>query len=188
MDYKKKDNLLLFLFLMTISQVCLAQEAISDTLNRRNAKNKKDGLWLVYLDKNASIVDKEDACFYGYEMYDNGEWVMFFKANNNRKYKNIIFNGIKGETGNPLLLYGTFFFYDKKGRLIYEETYRDGMPLLLLSYGYDIEGVIIMKEILDYSKPYNNVQGTFFYEYYSFGELKSSGYFKKNGKSWKVTL
>jgi hypothetical protein len=178
-------NLILFLFL-TNGLCCFSQEIQLNSLNKRNSHHKKDGVWVKYLDKDLNEVDKEFSNFYGYEIYDNGKWVMFFSGKKHNE-KNA-FNGKAGELGKPILLNGTFMFYNQKGILEYEETYKEGMPWLMFSYRFDKDGVCTMKEVLDYSKQYQNTPGTFYYEYYASGALVSSGYYQKVGKKWRVPL
>ena len=92
---------LVSLFLLVTSSALLGQgsgsvKAKKDTLNKYNSKKLKNGYWKVFLDDKVNPTDSlKNAYFYGFELWDNGEYV-FKYFNKNWKYSNIlIYRNIK---------------------------------------------------------------------------------------------
>lgn len=102
----------------------------------------------------------------------------------------MVFNGPVPVKGQPVLLTGTFKSFDKKGRLTCEETYLNGSPLSIKSYvrgSNKADSSTYLFEYLDFSKKYNNIPGTFYYEEYFYKPDRIHRYwFYKGNKSWRV--
>ena len=158
----------------------------SDTLNKRNANDKKNGYWKVYLDDKSNPTDSVNAYFFGLELYDNGEGVFqYFKAKW-KKQQRLVFEGTTPRKGFPVAIKGKFTWYDKKNKLSAEETYDNGQPIYLKSFGCDDSRPY---EDLDFTKKYNNIPGTYFYQEYSrsCSENKIVKYwFRKGDGGWKA--
>ncbi len=175
----------LFNFLAGFSQ--------ADTLNKLNAKGKKNGYWISYLDANTWKTDSASAKFLMFEFYDNGKLIT-----NTPKYNWKAKNNLKCELDsfkNSKLISGTFKWYDPKTKqLIVEEKYLNGHPVTTIEYFYyksQEKYICSMKHLYFYNKRYNNEHGSFYYEewndtsyYYFTSELKRS-WFKKSGKKWR---
>ncbi len=93
----------------------------SDTLNMYNSKGKKTGYWLIFLNDKLDPIDKKENAFYsGYESWDNGKPV--FGYYKHPFSKNKMPSDQQPEKGNPLLVSGTFKWYDKNGILMVKEN------------------------------------------------------------------
>lgn len=154
-------------------------------VDQYNDDHKKTGLWTVYLDEYTNQVDKEEAIFIGYELYDNGKCVYPF-AGYKAKFYTPEFDGVEGEPGHPVLLTGTHKLISKSGKVGYEATYKDGRPIVMKAYGYDKSGVCCMTEILDFQNKLNGIDGTFYYQVYSYDEVRTKGYYQETEKGWRV--
>lgn len=99
----------------------------SDTLNQIDSNGLKQGYWTVYLDDEWKKVDeKSDATYMRYAYYINGgnlypmsSWKNAYISMNGEMTMTI--------TGNPILLDGTFTWYDKKGRLLSRHVLKNGV-------------------------------------------------------------
>lgn len=173
----------LFLFL-SLQLVCFSQVP-ADSLNQRNAKHKKQGLWKVYLNEQlAEADDSASSYYYAYSYYDNGTLVIFAGCAPRYKKKTIKVTGegVNTRQGLPVLLNGTFKQYHKKG-LALEETYKDGLPVKLITYNPAVDGVPVIIEIMDYNKPYQGQVGSAYYEYFNpDGSIRQKFWFAKNKK------
>lgn len=173
-------------FFLVNSKEAIAQ---SDTLNRFNVENKKDGYWKVLLDKKADrVTGISDAYFYGIELWDNGERV--FEYSKHHWEDKLVFDGVMPVKGQPVFLTGTFKSFDKKGRLMCEETYENGFPVSIKSYMRSSDkkdNSTYLFEYLDFSKKYNNIPGTYYYEEHFYGPDRIYRYwFRKGNKGWRV--
>jgi hypothetical protein len=88
-----------------------------------------------------------------------------------------------------VLLEGRFLLYDDAGHVEFEETYKYGLPELKISYRYDKTGKRIMKEIIDFTKPYDDQVGSFFYLQYGENDvdaLEQYFYGKLENGKWDI--
>jgi len=160
----------------------------ADTLNKLNSKGKKTGYWKIYLNDKADPVDNiVDSYFYGFELWDEGEKV--FKYFKHKWGDKMTFEGPTLTKGSPIPLAGTFKSFDKKGRLIIEETYQNGNPLYIKSFttSHDkTDNKTYLFEDLDFSKKYNNIPGTFYLEehFHTTGRLDKY-WFRKGDRGWR---
>jgi hypothetical protein len=182
---KIRQFFILTLFL-TISN--LFSQNLSDTINKYNDKHKKIGFWQVYLNEYANKVDKKNAFYIGYELYDNvGECVYPFSKHPRPKKYIIKYSGITSQRGNPTPINGILKLLYKNGNPSYEELYQNGRPVLIKAFRWDKNGICSMEEILDYTKMFNNIDGTFYYELFGYDhKLFQHGYYKKSVKGWRV--
>ncbi len=164
---------LLFILLAFSTNALFAQMS-SDSLNRYDAKNKKIGFWKVYLDDYLlETADSSEAYFYAYDYYINGRIIIWTSSAQyyKRKALNVVHDSPMPQKGNPSLLNGNFKFYYKDG-LGLDETYSDGLPILVATCATASNGESVRTEILDYTKMYNNQFGSMLYERYTTdGEL-----------------
>jgi hypothetical protein len=162
--------------------------AQADTLNKLNTRGKKTGYWKVLLNENADPVDSlKDACFYGIELWDGGEYVFsYFK---HPKYAKLIFEGALPEKGDPQLIEGTFKWYDSRGYLANEEVFKNGRPFFYKSYNWDKENPAIstFNEVLYFDRLLDGTPGTYYYEELGYGGRLAGKYWYKKGKrGWRV--
>lgn len=160
-----------------------------DTLNKLNSKGKKTGYWKVFLDDKVNPTSNiENSYFYGFELWDEGENV-FHYSKNRWKNNKMTFDGTLPEKGKPILITGTFKWFDTKG-LFSEEVYKNGNPVYIRSYTGSTsitDTVVHLFEDLDFTKKYNNINGTYFYQEHSHntGDVKKY-WFRKGKKKWKM--
>lgn len=162
-----------------------------DTLNKFNKKNNKQGYWLYYFNDTLCMVkEKKDAYFYTLMYFDNGYSFDGFFCNNACKGRKrcVKFERISENTtkGNPILLNGTFNYYDKAGNLYMSDTYLNGIPTIVQGLYYNDKGICTEKVVYNYSKKYENQTCSFYMETYKSGVLKESSYYAKNKKGkWR---
>ncbi len=185
---KKKGLNITFLFL--VYQLCVYSQI--DTLNNFNEKGKKHGYWKCYLNKDFKVVDSINGFYVGFDYYDNGQnltgigkisrWkidkVQDSIITNNKSYR-----GLK-------ILHGTIFYFDKNGSLVAEERFFKGLPLKYITYNTnkDTPDCFGMEsEIVDFTKKYNNILGSFYIES-RFCQSKSilKYWFRKGKRKWKA--
>ncbi|MCD6066926.1 MAG: hypothetical protein K0S33_1752 [Bacteroidetes bacterium] len=180
--HKRINVLLSFIILVN----ALVAQISNDSANKYNDNHKKNGLWEVYLNEFTNPTGKDKAIFIGYELYDNGECVYPFTKYKVKKYT-VVFEGKKGTTSAPVLLNGNIKFLYPSGKVAYEGQYRNGRPVYLNAFNYDKQGNCTMKELLDFANTYNNIDGTFYYQYFGPGnKLYKRGYYRKGDKGWRV--
>jgi hypothetical protein len=181
---------LLFLILPTfgISQIFYESKAW-DTLNKFDTKGRKNGYWVAYLNKKIEPVDSTLACYFGFELYQNGK--VLFKFNDKKWAKNLILktDANQSEPGNPIVLNGIFEWYGTDSLIYNEEIYDYGKPSYYRAYHYTKEGVNGFNEILYYDTPYQNELGSFYYEETTENRVLTKEYFcpgRKRNKRIKV--
>ena len=156
-------------------------------LNKLNSKGKKTGYWLQYLDNNLLVTDSVNSFFKGYEYYDEGQKVFKFESEGFRKKNKAKYKGILPEKGRPVLINGTFIWTGEKDTIPFiEERYKEGHPEIFKEYFKDsIDGIIKTQTTIDFTKTYNNITGTFYYEELSPTKGLKKYYFRKEKGYWK---
>ncbi len=181
----------LIIWLLSLAQITNGQRPFdfdkNDT-NQTNHRGKKHGIWIAYLSETVSPCDKEQAFYYGYELYDNGKSVFKF---NNYKWRG------KGKieckrncdtTERPMLINGTFEWYDETGRFIVLEEYKEGKPQYFTGINYDKKepDKESFVQHFYYDKLWGGLPGTFYYESFSWGQLFDKGFYRKGHKGWDL--
>ena len=155
----------------------------SDTLNKRNANGHKNGYWKVYLDAKTNPTDSAKAYFYGLDLFDNGEAVYKYRAYKWKKKQKFVYEGETPIKGNPTPIKGKFIWYDKFG-MSSEETYDKGHPIFIKSFVNWGSGTNVLYEDLDFTKLYNNTQGTFYFQEHTKSGDTIKYWFRKGNKGW----
>jgi hypothetical protein len=162
--------------------------AQNDTLNQF-VKHKKDGVWKVYLDSSLNRVENIDSAFFiAFESYDLGEQIFKYYKHSSSDADSVSYNLDWPSKGSPQVISGVFEWYFNDGRIIEHEEYMNGWPWYWKSFTYyknDPQKCGI-NEILDWSKQYNNVEGTYYYEVLWDKKVYEYGWFRKGKKGWKV--
>ncbi len=169
----------------------------TDILNQRDSTGKKTGYWKIFLDERTNPTDSANSSFYSFEWYDAGVCVSTYRTYRYKKRKRMVYYGPTLTKGKPIPIKGVFSWYDNLDELICEEMYENGRPLFLKSYEYpnksfkvymttDVHTVVF--EDLDYTKTYNNMPGTFFYQEHSMSDPKKIDkyWFRKGEKGWRI--
>lgn len=173
------------LFLLISSQ---AMAWSTDSLNRYNAKGKKDGYWKVFLDSIARPTDSAQSYFYGYETYDNGEKLFSYsyaiKSCDN--YRLVIGTELP-KKGNPVLLNLTFQRFDTQGRVALTQIYENGKPVFFESTQYrESPAGVTFKETFYYDRLYNGMPGSYYFTE-GFSDLPLTEYWYRKGKrGWRL--
>lgn len=119
-----KTALLSLLFAMVISFAALGQTAAS---NGYDAKGKKDGKWIMYMNYHGGKEkDSTKAVYKRYTTYQHGRDLYPIITLSEIKGR-IETTGAKGEPGKPALLDGEYITYDAKGRLAIGHTFNKGV-------------------------------------------------------------
>jgi len=180
-----KQNLVVFFLCITLN--VLSQ---GDTLNRFNQKGKKDGLWKVYLNQYLKPVDAiENAYFQAYERYDNGQIVFkFYSDKYDWKKFSFKYSQPLPKIGYPEVLNGSVGCYEPNGEIMYQYDFKNGLPVHYKYFSYYANNPKIcgFYEVHDWSKKYNDLDGSYYYEAFWDGKLVVVGWFLKDKKKWKL--
>ncbi|HLC82527.1 MAG TPA: hypothetical protein VJI69_01775 [Bacteroidia bacterium] len=108
--------------------ICFTLFSYSQTeaLNQFDESNKKDGKWIVYLNKNwREVKDSSKATYYRYTFYNHGRDVypMGPCGKNGWKLESI---ANTTQTGGLKLLDGEYKWFDKKGRIFSIHILKNG--------------------------------------------------------------
>jgi hypothetical protein len=162
--------------------------AQNDTINKW-VNGKKDGVWKVYLDSALNRVDHIDsAFFYAFEAYDDGDRIFKHYKDRNKDADSISYSLSWPTKGSPQLLSGIFEWFTNDGRILEHEEYKNGWPWYWKSYHYYAKNPqkCGFNEILDWSKKYNDISGTYYYEELWDNKVHIHGWFRKGKKGWRV--
>lgn len=173
------------IILFCIPLLCRAQ---NDTINQL-VKGKENGIWKVYLDSSLNLVDNIDSAFFiAFEAYDKGDRIFKHYKNRNKDADSVSYNSNWPTKGNPQVLSGVFEWFYKDGRVLEHEEYKNGWPWYWKSYIYynNNPQKCGMNEVLDWSKLYNGIFGTYYYEEFHDDKLYIHGWFKKGKRGWRV--
>lgn len=174
------------LFILLLLPIfCFSQ---NDTINQY-VNGKKNGVWKVYLDSLLNPVkDESSAFFIAYEAYDFGDRIFKCYKRDEVGADSLFYNNEWPIKGNPQVLDGFFEWKTNDGRILAQEEYKNGWPWYwkLIQYYKKYPQKIGMIEILDWSKKYNGIFGTYYYEDYFDTELHCHGWFRKGKKGWRV--
>jgi hypothetical protein len=155
---------------------------IADTLSAYDDNHYKHGYWLVYLNnKLIPVEDLNDAYYYAFEYFEHGGGARVYNwAYKSKKAASKVRAGSdRPVKGRPVLLHGTFNFYDRRGDISLNHTYRNGIPIRMESYTYK-RGIRYSKEILDFNQKLLDQTMSCHYEMYGPGcELMDSFYLGK---------
>lgn len=112
----------LLFFALLISQFLTAQ---NEKLNQLDEAGKKDGKWMVYLDKNwKKIEDSSAAVYYRYTYYDHGDNIIPMGQWGDSDFK--LEKTETTTTTNTKLLNGEYKWYDSKGILSSVHYFHNG--------------------------------------------------------------
>lgn len=98
----------------------------TEQLNQFDASHKKDGKWIVYLDKKwGQVKDSSEASYYRYTYYDHGRdiYPMGPCGKNNWKLES---TENSTQTGKLKLLDGEYKWFDQKGRIFSSHILKNG--------------------------------------------------------------
>ncbi len=121
---------ILFLF----SFFTLLSFSQNDTLDQHDEKKRKNGWWMVYLNKNwKHVKDTSQAFYYRFNYFDHGTniYPMGTAGKNNWKLET---------EGEPLtetkfkMLDGVYKWYDNKGHLFSEHVFKEGQYISCKEY------------------------------------------------------
>lgn len=116
----KTTSVLIFLLLIT-SGLIISQ---TPTLNQFDSDGKKDGKWVLYLDKDWKKVNDSTKAFYcRYSYFDHGTHIYPMGPCGGKGYKMepVSFNDKK-----VVLLEGEYKWFDSKGKLSSVHVFKDG--------------------------------------------------------------
>lgn len=157
-----------------------------DKLNQLDAAGKKDGKWVVYLDKNwRHINDSTNALYYRYTFYSHGTNLYPMGPCGGKNYKLEIIPNNNNQSGKIKLLDGEYKWYDGKGKLKFIHVLNGGEYVSYKEYFSSGQ----LSQEFDYTKLWQGVLHTWYIAIYDKkGKLTYGSYFKpeKDG-TWPVT-
>lgn len=156
-----KKIYLLTCFFLTYSLFC------QETLNQRDANGKKNGTWIVWLDKDWKLAnDSMSAVYYRYNYFINGRSMypmgpegVKMESNSNSTFKK----------GNALKLDGEYKWFDMNGKLRRIHVLKDGWYVSYKEFRADET----MESFFDYTEHDRRQQYSWtIYSYDKKGNLK----------------
>ena len=156
-------------------------------LNQKDEFGKKTGFWIIYLtDKLIPTKDSLEASYYAYNLYFFGGDFSFISdcKKEKRKASKITVEGTKGAKGKPVLMNGNYKIYNKKGKLVLSETYKNGLPVHFESYYVKNQLKPSINEIINWSEAIDDQLGSYCYTIFRTDDsvYKAACLKKKEGK------
>jgi hypothetical protein len=133
-----KIKLLLSVLFTGVSLSLLAQ---SEKINQLDAKGKKDGKWIEYIDEKFRIIkDSSKAVFCAYNNYDHGEniYTISFGNISGIAYKMEHTANSGSSTGKINMLDGEYKWFDKKGRIVVIDSFKNGEHIASKYYAWRV--------------------------------------------------
>ncbi len=182
---KNTTSFSLFVIFFLFTKLSICQNSFSnDSINKYSKDNKKNGIWIEYLDRDWNEVkpeEKNNAYFFRYVFYDNGFRVTSTLKPDKHKIKKDTLLDIPNK---PIVLNGKYAFYYKNGTPFCTVEYSNGLESGK-QYYFNTKGVLINEYF--YDRKWENNPYTFFVkEYNNKGEVKSSGFYYKWTSGWAV--
>ena len=175
-----KKATLLFFFLSLI------KFSYSQTINQLDASGKKDGKWIVYLDKNwKHINDSTAATYFRYTFYDHGTNLYPMGPCGGKNYKIEITSNNSQSNEKIKLLDGEYKWLDAKGQISSIHIFKNGEYISCKEFYSSGK----LKHYFDYMKKWEEQPHTWcVYEYDKKGNIKFESYMRKdkNGR-WPST-
>jgi hypothetical protein len=155
-----------------------------DSINQFDRNGKKHGYWTRYLDSNLNPIDSSQSYFYGFEYFDEGKVVFKFNKHRFRKKFRHSFIDNSMTRGRPRVLDGSYFWFEDNDSLPdFIETYKHGRPVTFIYYRQKCNHFPrIIHEYVDFTRTYNNIVGSYYYEFWA-GSDKL--WFRKVDDKWK---
>ena len=138
--------------------------------------------------------DSSNSFFWGYEFYIDGELNINSFSKHSLAKRKFIFEGVLSTKGNPIPIDGIlkeFLITEKDEQiLLLKNSYKNGFPQIYIEYFF---GENDIWHVIDFTKKYNNLEGSFFFtDYYSYyfttKKRKKTTYwwYRKVNKKWKI--
>ena len=165
-----KRSTLVFLFI-AIQTFCFAQ-----TINQRNKKGQRQGIWLIYLNKKwKEVKDTNTATFKTYQLFKKGK--QNFGSIGNFTIKERL---NRSTDSTCKFLNGTYNWYNKKDRLKYMYTFTNGQMLTYTDYSHDGS-----TNLINYQLMYKDDIYTYTMQYYNAKKQGNHFFLFKDGyKGW----
>ncbi|MGQ0827506.1 MAG: hypothetical protein ACT4ON_03820 [Bacteroidota bacterium] len=149
---------------------------IFSQINQFDAAGKKDGKWIIYLDKNWKKVDSAKAIFCRYTYFDHGINIYPMGPCGGKNYK---LEPTSSEDKKIKLLDGEFKWYDGKGRLSSVHVFKNGEYISCKEFYSTRE----LNQHFDYTKKCEGqLHGWAVYIYDKKGNLKGTSFACKDKK------
>ncbi len=159
-----------------------------DSLNKFDPYGEKTSYWVAYFDNNMIQTDSLRAYFIGLEIYDAGQKLWLFPKIKRKRKLYLEYAGKMPRKGYPVLVDGTFKWYNKKHILMLEETFKKGLPFIHKVYertNYS-DTVTYLAEMADFTKQFDNLPGSHYSILYSQdGRKTSEAWYRKIRGKWK---
>jgi len=176
-----------FLVFSSINIRCFSQTICNiqyDTINKKNENGKKQGYWVEYTDDKLFVLKKKKhAVFYRLVFYDNGAKIgETAYVIGSKKKIHLKIEGNQAESGNIILLNGTYKLISKNDSISSEEIYSEGKMLTGKTFFYNGH----LDEYVDYTDKYQNQLASYKVTVYNINGTVEKSYYrgKINGK-WK---
>ncbi len=151
-----------------------------DTLNRFDKEGKKDGKWIVWLDKDWNKVkDSTTAIYFRYNYFDHGANLNPIGPCGGNNYKLEITPYSDQINKKVKILDGEYKWFDASGRLKFIHVLKNGEYISYKEFYPSGK----LNTLFDYTKKYEGQPHSWFeYIYDKKGNIKYSDYFRKDEK------
>lgn len=154
-----------------------------DTLNKLTTTGKKTGYWKIYYNEHFELApDSSKARYCDYEQYINGDVFRYIydkKDRNELKIKYLPKDPLK----DGKLLNGEVLYYNKSNNLSYKDEFIKGVITKMHTYSYFLDTekkyVLYHEELIDFTRPYNNSNNSYYFEIKDYKVLRDTWKIKK---------
>jgi hypothetical protein len=155
------------LVLLFISTVLFCQSQ-TDTLNKYNSKKKKEGYWTFYFDSLFNRCEANNAKYYGYMYYHNGDTKLEPVARSSKRDSIEYKPFYDTVNSKPILLNGDIFHYFIEGgakKIYIQDTYKNGIQTMGMQnfFSSRSQGTEPEADIYYLDSLYNNDKLSFLY-------------------------
>ena len=153
-------------------------------LNQYDSTGKKHGQWIEYLNSKFKVLkDSSGASYWAYNYYDHGDNNFRVSFGNEWKNNDSLRHVSTDTSGQPRIkaLDGLYKWYDKKRRLVSEDSFSGGVHLW--SKAYD-DGMLVLR--YDYTQMYHNDPMTYLIEAYEEDGVAILYYWRNGIDGWKA--
>ncbi len=173
------------LIFLCVFNLIRGQSLITDTINKKNSKGNKDGIWIQYLDSLINPVDQSKAKYYRYIRYHDGKINSSFVKGHSKENK-LTYSEVRPALKEPLPLNGLYTYTESRktinGKIKTtrkEDVYDNGYPVTFKVFSDER-----LFEMVDFTRLYKGIRGTYYYEFGFDKRIKQ--YYREGPDGWKM--
>jgi hypothetical protein len=153
-------------------------------INQYDSAGNKNGQWIEYLNEKFKVLkDSAGAAYWAYNYYDHGVNTNRIANGNEWKKNDSLYHASSAtflQTGIQALD-GKYKWYDKKRRLLSEDSFAEGVHLW--SKQYD-GGILVL--LYDFTQTYNGDPTTYLIEAYEDDGVAVKYYWRNGPNGWQA--